>query len=106
VHVTVASHTSSGDGNFFPLAVLSHGFALVCDFDIIHPQRCWLVRTLLFLQLLELQWGRMFNASLEHSMAPWIKHSQLAINPDRLPTKFQGVGGEGESLQANSIADG
>jgi len=38
--------------------------------------------TLLFLQLLEIWWSRIFNASLEHSMPPWTKHSQLAINPD------------------------
>jgi len=32
----------------------------------------------------------MFNASLEHLMAPWIKHSELAINPDCLEA---GTGG-------------
>jgi len=40
MHGIVASHTSSGDSNVFPPAVLSHGFALACDFDIIHQQHC------------------------------------------------------------------
>jgi len=87
MHGVVASHTSSGCSNVFPLAFLSRGFAPTCDFDIIHPQCFWLARTLLLLQLLEIWWGRMFNASLEHSVAPWIKHSQLAINPDCLQAR-------------------
>jgi len=81
MHGIVASHTSKGDNNVFSLAFLSDGFALACDFIIIHLQCCWLARTLLFLQLLELWWGRMFNASLEHLLAPWIKHSQLVLLP-------------------------
>jgi len=91
MHGVVASHTSSGDSNLFPLALLSQGFALACDVDIIHPQCCWLARTLLLLQLLETWWGGMFNASLEHSVESWIKHYKLAINPDCLHGRTGGA---------------
>jgi len=91
MHGIVASRTSSGDSNLFPLTLHPQGFALARDVDIILPQRLWLARTLLLLQLLETWWGRMFNARLEHSAAPWIKHSQLAIHPDCLQCRAAGA---------------